>query len=298
MSDDLTVGALPRPKVSALGAVLGTEFPVGGEGFIRVLDYMGSDTAVGETALAHRMGVQKGKSMRELIQHLTLYENMAPFNEYVIKFHVKLPIYAARRWLRLRTQPLKEIDRRYDVLEEEFFLPSLHDWLRSGENEEGLETAALALIKLKAEALDVLQDYAGVHPLQVLPNLRPIEFPSQTDHVQWRWKVNLTSLLHFLHPDVGAANDPDIKGYGEVLQRIMQLWMPEVWKAYLVQADRGIYLTQRDRIIVQKLLAQNSNVSQLDFSISDLDFLDGGERGEILVKLRSLGFKSDSPEPH
>lgn len=90
----------------------------------------------------------------------------------------------------------------------------------------------------------------------------------------------------------------DVSDYTEVLQKIVETWMPTVWAAYTKYVEEGvIHLTKRDRIIVQKLLAQHDHVHQVDLAMEDLH-ISAGDRSEILVKLQALGFNPSTPQSH
>ncbi len=285
------VGALhPRPSSRAMDGLLGAEFPILKEGFISVIDYMGTDADVVAAARTYAIGAHEDAPDTELMRHLILHLHMTPLAAYSVKLHLKLPVFLARQWIRLRTAAISGMGGRYAVLENEFYVPS------NGAPPAELENMALTLIKLKAEALDVFQEYEGTGVLGFSTGV-PADMPLPEVYTQLCWTVTLADLLHFLRPQDGAGEKLDVAEYTEVLQKIAQMWVPTVWESFLAHVDEGLHLTLRDRIIVQKLLSQHNNVHQVDLAMEDLH-LSAGDKSEVLVKLQALGFNPSTPQSH
>lgn len=185
-----------RPACPAMDELIGTQFALLDEGFVSVINYMGTDDAVAEAARAYRVGSQKHAPDATLLRHLILHQHMSPLAAYSIKLHIKLPIFLARQWIRLRTSAITGMGGRYTVLEKEFHVPSA-GWLGASATE--LENMAIVLTKLKAEALDVFREYEGTGVLGFSMTV-PIDGPRHEEYTQLCWSVTLDDLLHFLHP--------------------------------------------------------------------------------------------------
>jgi len=113
-----------RFTVPALEEILGREFPVLDHGFIRVVDYMGGDAAIVQAArVSYGKGTKKSTQDRGLIRYLLRHRHTTPFEMCEIKFHVKLPIFVARQWIRHRTANVNEYSARYSILDKEFYVP-------------------------------------------------------------------------------------------------------------------------------------------------------------------------------
>ena len=113
-----------RFTVPALEEILGHEFPVLDHGFIRVVDYMGGDAAIVQAArVSYGKGTKKTTQDRGLIRYLLRHRHTTPFEMCEIKFHVKLPIFVARQWIRHRTANVNEYSARYSILDKEFYVP-------------------------------------------------------------------------------------------------------------------------------------------------------------------------------
>ena len=113
-----------RTTVPALEEILDYEFKVLDHGFVRVVDYMGGDSAVVQAArVSYGTGTKKASEDRSLIRYLMRHRHTTPFEMCEIKLHVKLPIFVARQWIRHRTASVNEYSARYSILDKEFYLP-------------------------------------------------------------------------------------------------------------------------------------------------------------------------------
>ena len=113
-----------RLTVPAIEEILGQEFPVLDHGFVRVVDYMGGDSAIVQAArVSYGKGTKKTTQDRGLIRYLLRHRHTTPFEMCEIKLHVKLPIFVARQWIRHRTANVNEYSARYSILEKEFYVP-------------------------------------------------------------------------------------------------------------------------------------------------------------------------------
>lgn len=116
--------ATERLTVPALEEILGKEFPVLDHGFIRVVDYMGGDSAIVQAArVSYGKGTKQTNQDRGLIRYLLRHRHTTPLEMCEIKFHVKLPIFVARQWIRHRTANVNEYSARYSILDKEFYVP-------------------------------------------------------------------------------------------------------------------------------------------------------------------------------
>lgn len=115
-----------RPTVDAIEEVLFEPMRVLDHGFVRVVDYMGSDSAIVQAArVSYGVGTKKTSDDRGLIRYLMRHRHTTPFEMCEIKLHVKLPIFVARQWIRHRTANVNEYSARYSILDKEFYVPDL-----------------------------------------------------------------------------------------------------------------------------------------------------------------------------
>src|SRR5258708_1561216 len=114
-----------RPTVPALEAILYTPLTVLDHGFVRVIDYMGDDAAIVQAARgSYGRGTRRVLEDAGLIRYLMRLHHSTPFEMCEIKYHIKLPIFVARQWIRHRTANVNEISGRYSILDREFYIPA------------------------------------------------------------------------------------------------------------------------------------------------------------------------------
>ncbi len=194
-----------RPTVAALEAWLGTARPVLDHGFVRVVDYMGDDAAVVQAArVSYGRGTKPGRADVALIRYLMRHRHTTPFEMCEIKYHIKLPIFVARQWIRHRTANVNEISARYSILDREFYVPALENLAaQSTDNRQGRgepldpERAAAVLAILRTDAERAHDHYQALLDQGLARELARINLTLAT-YTQWYWKIDLHNLLHFL----------------------------------------------------------------------------------------------------
>src|ERR1700751_3552301 len=158
-----------RPAtVPALEELLYEPIPVLDHGFVRVVDYMGDDAAIVQAArVSYGRGTRKVSDDRVLIRYLMRHFHSTPFEMCEIKYHVKLPIFVARQWIRHRTANVNEYSARYSILDNEFYLPApAHLAVQSTSNRQGRgdslppDEAARVLDLLREDSMRSYRDYA------------------------------------------------------------------------------------------------------------------------------------------
>src|SRR5690242_9934673 len=157
-----------RPSVPALEALLFQAIPVLDHGFLRVIDYMGDDNAVVQAArVSYGRGTRAANEDRGLIRYLMRHRHSTPFEMCEIKYHVKLPIFVARQWIRHRTANVNEYSARYSILDREFYIPAPeHLAAQSSTNRQGRGTvlegaeASRVLDLLRQDAMQTYDHYA------------------------------------------------------------------------------------------------------------------------------------------
>ena len=114
-----------RVTSSELEKILYEAIPVLDHGFIRVIDYMGDDSSIVQSArVSYGKGTKKVSTDEGLIKYLMRHWHSTPFEMCEIKYHVKLPIFIARQWIRHRTANVNEYSARYSILDKEFYIPA------------------------------------------------------------------------------------------------------------------------------------------------------------------------------
>jgi thymidylate synthase (FAD) len=262
-----------RVTVPALEEILYQPFDVLDHGFIRVIDYMGDDGAVVQAArVSYGRGTKKASEDRGLIRYLIRHRHTTPFEMCEIKFHVKLPIFVARQWIRHRTANVNEYSARYSILEKEFYIPvpeqmatqSSANHQGRGEALEGEEAArALELLREDAETCyrhyeEMLNEGEGdnlVDPEKkgLARELARMNLTLNT-YTQWYWKIDLHNLMHFLSLRADPHAQYEIRVYAEAMLDCLKRWVPLVYEAFTDYRTGGAFLSAAAMKVVKDLI--------------------------------------------
>ena len=241
-----------RVTSSSLESILYKPFKVLDSGFIRVIDYMGDDSAIVQSArVSYGEGTKKVSNDKGLIRYLMKNWHTTPFEMCEIKFHIKLPIFIARQWIRHRTANVNEYSARYSILDKEFYIPRPeHMSSQSSTNKQGRGTN---LSKKDTEKfIKILKDDADrnyKHYENMLNENQSGEIINDdkeglsrelarinltlNTYTQWYWKIDLHNLLHFLYLREDSHAQYEIQAYAEIiLNKIVKRWVPHTYSAF------------------------------------------------------------------
>ena len=238
-----------RPSVPSLENIIYKPLKVLDHGFIRVIDYMGDDNAIVQAArVSYGTGTKKVSQDRGLIHYLMRHRHTTPFEMCDIKFHIKLPIFVARQWIRHRTASVNEYSARYSILGNEFYIPRReHLAAQSSVNMQG---RAETLNDADAQrVLDILINDSKncySHYQEMLNEDGNIYDKNRTGltrelarmnlslnfYTEWYWKINLHNLLHFVSLRADQHAQYEIRVYAEVILDIIKEWVPITYEAF------------------------------------------------------------------
>jgi thymidylate synthase (FAD) len=263
-----------RPTVPALEAMLYEAVPVLDHGFVRVVDYMGDDNAVVQAArVSYGRGTRAANEDRGLIRYLMRHRHSTPFEMCEIKYHVKLPIFVARQWIRHRTANVNEYSARYSIMDREFYLPAADQLAaQSADNRQGRgavlqgEEAARVLSLLRQDAMTNYDHYQEMLNADEAGNTldasrqglaRELARMNLTlnAYTQWYWKSDLNNLLHFLSLRADAHAQYEIRVYAKAMLRSLEAWVPAVAEAFRDYRLGAVTLSAQMLSVVKRLLA-------------------------------------------
>jgi thymidylate synthase (FAD) len=247
--------------------------PVLDHGFVRVIDYMGDDSAIVQAArVSYGAGTKHVQNDEGLIRYLMRHWHSTPFEMCEIKLHVKLPVFVARQWIRHRTANVNEYSARYSILDREFYIPA-PDALaaQSTVNNQGRgevlqgEEAARVLEWLKADAGRAFDHYEamlsqsqpdGTLQQGLARELARMNLPMNT-YTQWYWKTDLHNLLHFLRLRADAHAQYEIRVYAEAIADMVADWVPLAYAAFRDYRMGGVSLSaQAVDVLKRRLLGE------------------------------------------
>ena len=263
-----------RATVPALEALLYQAFPVLDHGFVRAIDYMGDDNAVVQAArVSYGRGTRRVSEDAGLIRYLMRHRHTTPFEMCEIKFHVKLPIFVARQWIRHRTASVNEYSARYSILDREFYLPAPeHLAAQSAINRQGRgdiltgQEATDVLDLLRGDAMRTYDHYAmmlneGIDGSPSDPTRQGLARElarmnlTLNTYTQWYWKTDLHNLLHFLSLRADAHAQYEIRAYAEPMLQIARAWVPLTTAAFEDYRMGAITLSAAMLAVVKRMLA-------------------------------------------
>ena len=275
-----------RVTAPELEKVLYEAIPILDHGFIRVIDYMGDDTSIVQAArVSYGKGTKKVSTDSGLIKYLMRHWHSTPFEMCEIKYHIKLPIFIARQWIRHRTANVNEYSARYSILDKEFYLPSPeHLAAQSKNNRQGRgdilegEQAKKVLNLLKNDAEQTYNNYETMlnekydgtvideNTSGLARELARMNLTLNT-YTQWYWKTDLLNLMNFLRLRADHHAQYEIRTYADAMLETVKKWVPITYEAFMDYRVGGTEVSSKGKKIIQKLIkGQKVNIEDSGLS--------------------------------
>ena len=262
-----------RATVPSLEEILYKPLQALDHGFVRVIDYMGDDTAIVQSArVSYGKGTKKITNDKGLIKYLMRHRHSTPFEMCEIKLHVKLPIFIARQWIRHRTANVNEYSARYSILDKEFYIPSVENLASQSQvNKQGRaenlspEEAEKVINILKNDAEQTYNNYEVMlnensdgetldeGSMGIARELARMNLTLNT-YTQWYWKIDLNNLLHFLKLRADAHAQYEIRVYADIILDIVKKWVPITYEAFEDYRVGGTQLSAKEILILKKII--------------------------------------------
>ena len=280
-----------RVNAPELEEILYSEIPLLDHGFIRVIDYMGADSAIVQAArVSYGKGTRRVTEDKALISYLMRHHHTTPFEMCEIKYHIKLPIFVARQWIRHRTANVNEYSGRYSILDKEFYLPDPdHLASQATNNRQGRgnilkgDEAARVMQLLREDATQAYthyeemlnEDTEGKKHSPARDGLaRELARMNLTlnYYTQWYWKTDLHNLLRFLSLRADSHAQYEIRVYAESMLNTLKRWVPITYGAFMEYEYGGTRLSATALRVVKSLIAgekitqENSGLSQREWT--------------------------------
>ena len=255
-------------------AILDKEFPVLDKGFVRLVDYLGGDERVVQAArVSYGAGTRSYREDAALIDYLLRNRHTSPFEQVVMTFHVKLPIFVARQWIRHRTARVNEISARYSVMKDEFYIPPAEDVsLQSTDNKQGrgasLDEGAAEEIRASFQEgqKSAYGDYSALIEKGLARELARINLPLSL-YTEWYWQMDLHNLFHFIELRLHPHAQKEIRLYAQVLLDIARTVAPRCCEAFELHTLGGTSFSRAEMAELRRRLA----ASPADASSSSME---------------------------
>ena len=262
-----------RVTAPELEKILYDAIPILDHGFIRVVDYMGDDTSIVQAArVSYGKGTKKVSTDSGLIKYLMRHWHSTPFEMCEIKYHIKLPIFIARQWIRHRTANVNEYSARYSILDKEFYLPDSENLAAQSQiNRQGRgdvlkgEQAKKVLDLLKNDAEQTYKNYEEMlnerydgsiineGKVGLARELARMNLTLNT-YTQWYWKTDLLNLMNFLRLRADHHAQYEIRAYADAMLDTVKKWVPITYEAFMDYRVGGTEVSSKGKTVIQKLI--------------------------------------------
>jgi len=286
-----------------LEEILYEALPILDHGFVRVVDYMGDDTSIVQSArVSYGKGTKKVSTDEGLIKYLMRHWHSTPFEMCEIKYHVKLPIFIARQWIRHRTANVNEYSARYSILDKEFYLPSPeHLAAQSQSNRQGRgdilegEKAKKVLDLLRGDAEQTYNNYETMlnerydgsiideNSVGLARELARMNLTLNT-YTQWYWKTDLLNLMNFLRLRADHHAQYEIRAYADAMLDTVKKWVPITYEAFMDYRVGGTEVSSKGKHIIKKLI-NGKKVSIEDSGLSKREWNELMEAFDLKEKI-------------
>ena len=231
---------MARISVPTADALLDVEVPVLDHGFVRLVDYLGGDARIVQAArVSYGEGTRTVREDGALIDYLLRNRHTSPFEQVILTFHVKMPIFVARQWVRHRTARLNEISGRYSVMKDEFYVPRPAEVrLQDKRNKQGGDARDVPA-DLRDRVVAVLSEgqrrtygeYEGLLEDDIARELARVNLPLSL-YTEMYWQIDLNNLVHFLRLRLDWHAQYEIRVYGDVMARAARAVAPLAYAAF------------------------------------------------------------------
>ncbi len=282
-----------RPVSPELEEVLYKPFEVLDHGFVRVVDYMGNDSSVVQAArVSYGAGTKKVSADKGLINYLMAHRHTTPFEMCEIKFHIKVPIFIARQWIRHRTASVNEYSARYSLVEDEFYIPKADALAAQSKiNHQGRDEGRVLNSEESKKILQILKEDSAKNYSNYLDMINQDEKGEIVDenkeglarelarmnltlncYTQWYWKIDLHNLFHFLNLRADSHAQFEIRAYANIMLDMVKKWVPYSFEAFVKHRQSSKELSGAAIDAVKKMIKgekvdqENSRLSRREWS--------------------------------
>ena len=262
-----------RVVAPLLEDILYEPIPILDHGFIRVIDYMGNDNSIVQAArVSYGKGTKKVNTDSGLIKYLMRHWHSTPFEMCEIKYHVKLPIFIARQWIRHRTANVNEYSARYSILDKEFYLPDHQNLAaQSATNRQGRgnviegSDAEKVLKLLKDDAERTYNNYEEMlnqrydgstideNKIGLARELARMNLTLNT-YTQWYWKTDLLNLMNFLRLRADHHAQYEIRAYADAMLDTLKRWVPITFEAFIDYRVGGTEVSLKGKKVLESFI--------------------------------------------
>jgi len=287
---------MARIVVPEAEELLDREIPVLDKGFVRLVDYLGGDQRIVQAArVSYGAGTKSFRQDRGLIHYLLRNDHTSPFEQVILTFHCKMPVFVARQWVRHRTARLNEISGRYSVMKDEFYVPDATQLrFQSTDNKQARshellpnDVAGEILDEFKADQAGLYEHYTGMIDKGLAREIARANLPLSL-YTEWYWQIDLHNLFRFLHLRMDAHAQYEIRVYAEAMAACAKAVSPMAYEAFEEHVLGSVRFSRAELAGVAAMLDQKPH---------GLDGRSAAVFEQKLAKMRSLVPVEEPEEP-
>lgn len=250
-------------------------------GFVRVVDVMPRVVPEGRTAdyaiveaarVSYGQGLKTPEQDEALLRYMMRHKHWSPFEMCEIKWHVALPLFVARQWVRHRTASISEVSARYTVLPDRFYVPAAEDVkAQSTKNRQGrdgeLSAEQVAAFRdwLESGSNTAYDDYTHYTEAGVSRELARLGLPTNV-YTQWYWKCDLRNTLNFLQLRMDSHAQKEIRDYANAMYDLTATIFPQTMRAFRDFCLNTLTLTALDVQVIRTMLGEDATARTVEFS--------------------------------
>jgi thymidylate synthase (FAD) len=286
-----------RLTIPAAEELLGRYFPILDQGFVALVDYMGSDSSIDDAArVSYGAGTRKTSDERGLLRYLIRKAHTSPVEMVELKFHCKMPIFVARQWIRHRTANVNEYSGRYSLLPLQFYTPKPeHLGVQATNNKQGRSGAVdevvynAAIERWNRQREIASSNYEWMLEQDVARELARIDLPLSA-YTEWYWKIDLHNLIHFLTLRVDPHAQYEIQAYGVAMAGMVKALAPLVYEAWIDYKVCGRSFSRQEMNVIIEQLRRPTYSPTVDHLTKLLQEQGLGKRevDEFFIKLNDV----------
>ena len=243
--------------------ILDKEFKVLDHGFVRLVDYLGSDQRIVQAArVSYGDGTKSYREDKGLINYLLRNEHTSPFEQVNFTFHLKMPIFVARQWVRHRTGRMNEISGRYSVMKNECYVPNAEDiCYQSKDNKQGRgnqlepELAKNVRTCIQKQQEHIFELYNSFIEMGVAKEIARINLPLSM-YTEFYWQMDLHNLLHFLGLRMDHHAQFEIREYANAIFEIVKAVCPMTAEAFLEHKFMSGKISKKEKNLISRILQE------------------------------------------
>jgi thymidylate synthase (FAD) len=248
-------------------AILDKEYPVLDKGFVRLVDYYGGDQRIVQSArVSYGAGTKSVSQDGALIDYLLRHQHTSPFEQVVMTFHLKMPIFVARQWVRHRTGRMNEVSGRYSIMKDEFYIPAAENIApQSTDNKQGRASAPFP--SEKAEEIrrqfesgqeSAYKNYSELVDGGLAREIARINLPLSL-YTEFYWEMDLHNLFHFLKLRLDTHAQLEIREYAKVILEMCRAVAPLATGSFVNHMNEGVNFSGTEMEALRKILEGGKN---------------------------------------